>query len=58
MSLPVVTTISLSTSHRPAAGGSWAPSLCRRAAPVVADYIDTFYNPIRRHSHLGGVSPG
>ena len=23
----------------------------------VADYIDTFYNRSRRHSHLGGVSP-
>ena len=23
----------------------------------VADYIDTFYNRMRRHSHLGGVSP-
>lgn len=23
----------------------------------VADYIDRFYNPTRRHSHLGGVSP-
>ena len=23
----------------------------------IADYIDTFYNPTRRHSHLGGVSP-
>ena len=23
----------------------------------VADYIDTFYNPARRHGHLGGVSP-
>jgi putative transposase len=23
----------------------------------VADYIDTFYNQTRRHSHLGGVSP-
>ena len=23
----------------------------------VADYIDTFYNRTRRHSHLGGVSP-
>ena len=22
----------------------------------VADYIDTFYNRTRRHSHLGGVS--
>jgi putative transposase len=23
----------------------------------IADYIDTFYNLTRRHSHLGGVSP-
>jgi len=23
----------------------------------IADYIDRFYNPTRRHSHLGGVSP-
>ena len=23
----------------------------------VADYIESFYNPTRRHSHLGGVSP-
>ena len=23
----------------------------------VAQYIDTFYNSTRRHSHLGGVSP-
>jgi len=23
----------------------------------VADYIEAFYNPTRRHSHLGGVSP-
>jgi putative transposase len=23
----------------------------------VTDYIDTFYNRTRRHSHLGGVSP-
>jgi putative transposase len=23
----------------------------------IADYIDSFYNPTRRHSHLGGVSP-
>ena len=23
----------------------------------IADYIETFYNPTRRHSHLGGVSP-
>ena len=23
----------------------------------VADYIDTFYNRVRRHSYLGGVSP-
>jgi len=27
------------------------------ATKDVADYIDSFYNPIRRHSHLGGVSP-
>ena len=24
----------------------------------VADYIEWFYSPIRRHSHLGGTSPG
>jgi putative transposase len=23
----------------------------------IAEYIDAFYNPTRRHSHLGGVSP-
>ena len=23
----------------------------------IADYIGTFYNRTRRHSHLGGVSP-
>ena len=23
----------------------------------IADYIETFYNRARRHSHLGGVSP-
>jgi putative transposase len=23
----------------------------------VADYVETFYNRTRRHSHLGGVSP-
>jgi len=23
----------------------------------ISDYIDSFYNPTRRHSHLGGVSP-
>jgi putative transposase len=23
----------------------------------VAAYIDTFYNRVRRHSHLGGLSP-
>lgn len=27
------------------------------AVADVADYIDTFYNRARRHSHLGGVSP-
>jgi putative transposase len=23
----------------------------------VSDYIESFYNPRRRHSHIGGVSP-
>jgi putative transposase len=27
------------------------------AAKDIADYINSFYNPTRRHSHLGGVSP-
>lgn len=27
------------------------------ATKDVADYIDSFYNRVRRHSHLGGVSP-
>src|SRR5712671_411196 len=27
------------------------------AQAEIADYIDSFYNPTRRHSHLGGVSP-
>ncbi len=27
------------------------------AALDVSDYIEGFYNPIRRHSNLGGVSP-
>jgi putative transposase len=27
------------------------------AVTDVADYIDTFYNRTRRHSHIGGVSP-
>jgi putative transposase len=27
------------------------------ATADIADYIDTFYNQTRRHSHLGGVSP-
>jgi len=27
------------------------------ATADISDYIDSFYNPIRRHSHLGGVSP-
>ncbi len=30
----------------------------REAATLdVADYIDGFYNPKRRHSYLGGTSP-
>jgi putative transposase len=27
------------------------------ATKDVADYIDSFYNRVRRHIHLGGVSP-
>lgn len=27
------------------------------AALDVSEYIEGFYNPIRRHSHVGGVSP-
>ena len=27
------------------------------AASDISDYIETFYNQTRRHSHLGGVSP-
>ncbi len=27
------------------------------AVNEIAEYIDSFYNPTRRHSHLGGVSP-
>jgi putative transposase len=27
------------------------------ATADIADYIDAFYNPVRRHSHLGGLSP-
>jgi putative transposase len=27
------------------------------AVADVADYIDSFYNQTRRHSHIGGVSP-
>jgi putative transposase len=27
------------------------------ATAEIHDYIERFYNPIRRHSHLSGVSP-
>jgi putative transposase len=27
------------------------------ARDAIAEYIESFYNPTRRHSHLGGVSP-
>src|SRR4029434_3675556 len=27
------------------------------ALAAIRDYIEAFYNPTRRHSHLGGVSP-
>lgn len=29
----------------------------QEALADVAEYIDGFYNPVRRHSHLGGLSP-
>jgi transposase InsO family protein len=28
-----------------------------QAETAIADYIDSFYNPVRRHSHLGYLSP-
>ncbi len=28
-----------------------------QAIAEVSDYIVSFYNPVRRHRHLGGVSP-
>ena len=27
------------------------------ATASIGDYLETFYNPVRRHSHLGYVSP-
>jgi putative transposase len=27
------------------------------ATSDISDYIESFYNPTRRHSHLGGTSP-
>lgn len=27
------------------------------AAADISDYIESFYNPTRRHGHLGGVNP-
>lgn len=27
------------------------------ATKDISNYIETFYNPLRRHSHLAGVSP-
>ncbi len=29
----------------------------RLALEDITDYIESFYNPERRHSHLGGISP-
>jgi transposase InsO family protein len=29
----------------------------RAAIDAIADYIDNFYNPERRHSHLGFLNP-
>ena len=39
------------------AGASSLRQLFLYGAADVADYIDTFYNRARRHSHLGGLSP-
>ena len=33
------------------------PRGVRRARSDVFDYIEMFCNKVRRHSHLGGVSP-
>lgn len=30
---------------------------CELAITDLADYVESFYNPVRRHSHLGGISP-
>ena len=30
---------------------------CKLAIEDVSNFIDIFYNPTRRHQHLGGVSP-
>jgi transposase InsO family protein len=35
----------------------WIPSTRRHAELAVFDYIETFYNPTRRHSSLGYLSP-
>ena len=32
-------------------------SIDRNEDPMNESHIETFYNPTRRHSHLGGVSP-
>ena len=33
----------------------WATTI--ELAAAMADYIDNFYNPERRHSYLGNISP-
>ncbi len=33
------------------------PASRRHAELAVFDYIETFYNPARRHSSLGNISP-
>jgi putative transposase len=34
----------------------WYPTLAS-AERAIADYIDNFYNPLRRHSTIGYLSP-
>jgi transposase InsO family protein len=32
-------------------------SCCKAAAEAIGDYFERFYNPIRKHSAVGYVSP-
>jgi transposase InsO family protein len=37
--------------------GDLLPASKAKAKSMIFDYIETFYNPVRRHSSLGGLSP-